>query len=547
MKLQEWYHFRATKDRIFLALHGPFDPGVNEIIKAFPGVHWGPTRGRERAWIVPVELRERLGAAMEKKIGYAPKFVLESSPAQEHGFPDLRPWQNQFFQFVRAWGGGGAFFEQGLGKSVAVLRSKIGKTIVVVPPGTIATMMKQIERWMPLAVTHRFDTATKKQWPPPENWEILVTTYTLIDDDRILDPALRVGTIIYDEAHHLKNYKSGRSKAAKKLRDVFPHARVILATGTPQGEGFHEWYQYADLIWPGRFGYPNQFLDRYVLREAIPGLDEDDPRRRIAGINPEHADEFRERIAALGVRVVKNDIKDQLPPLEFQAEWQSVSKGRASIEKLFASGGSDEAFRQHMRLVSAQKVAPTLEAISNALENGASKIFVAGWFKGFVEAIGAGARELAADYGVEVIVTTGGGVGRDEALARAEKAERAIVVATIASVAEGRNELAQYPLGILGEIHYSPIIMSQLFARLHRLDTMMPVTIKAILVKDSLDERIAEIMSGKVEDQNQVIKLGLFEQAWKDEVGDKRDLVEDAGWREALSAEINTVADPWLE
>lgn len=553
MKIQERYVLRPTpRHRVFLSLTGPYSEAVNEAIKQFPGVTWGPILGAGKCWMIPIELREQVRDAINEIVGYRPVIIGELPGSRPDAAPpdaDLRPWQADFQRFARTWAGGGAFFEQGLGKTIAILRSRVGKTLIVVPPGTLASMQKQIAKWAPDAMLHVYATATKKAWPPPPEVEIVLTTYTLIDDDVILDPGNRFSTLIFDEAHKIKNYKSGRARAAKKLRAIFPFARVFLATGTPQGEGFHEWFQYADMIWPHRFGRPDKFLDRYVLRERIEGLEDDDPRRKIVGLNQERADEFRARIAALGIRVVKADVKDQLPPLEFQAEWiDSERRGRKAIEDLFTGAADEEAYRKHMRLVSPQKIAPTLEAIESAIDNGAEKIFVAGWFRGFVEAIGAGARELAKERGLEVIITTGGGEGRDDAMSRAERAEKAIVVATIASVAEGRNELAQYPFGILGEVHYSPIIMSQLFARLHRLDTLLPVTIKAILLRDSLDERIAEIMSGKVEAQNEVIKLGLFEQAWKDEVTDKAALINDSGWREALAAEINAFGgdDKWL-
>ena len=116
--------------------------------------------------------------------------------------------------------------------------------------------------------------------------DLVITSYALLRRDVDRYQAREFGTVILDEAHHIKNPDSQVAQAACALRS---RHRFVL-TGTPMENSVRDLWSIMRFALPGYLGSRQDFRERYEQPLARPG----DPA----------ADAVRERIEACGCRLV---------------------------------------------------------------------------------------------------------------------------------------------------------------------------------------------------------------------------------------------------
>lgn len=137
--------------------------------------------------------------------------------------------------------------EMGLGKTIQViaflayLRESLNVKrhhLIIVPASTLDNWEREFDTWCPeirilqyygsleLRAQTRYYVARN-----PDAIDVILTTYNMAQspEDRKLFKKIRFNYIIFDEAHMLKNMKSGRYQSLIKIRSD----RRILLTGTP--------------------------------------------------------------------------------------------------------------------------------------------------------------------------------------------------------------------------------------------------------------------------------------------------------------------------
>jgi SNF2 family DNA or RNA helicase len=116
--------------------------------------------------------------------------------------------------------------------------------------------------------------------------------------------AIHWDAVILDEAHRIKNRKTGWTKNIKKLKADFKH----VMTGT----GF---INRPDEIWSlFHFLEPRQYTSYWRFREKYCWEETDwTGFKKIRGVNPDNADEFRALVRAIGPRRTKREVFPNLP------------------------------------------------------------------------------------------------------------------------------------------------------------------------------------------------------------------------------------------
>lgn len=162
--------------------------------------------------------------------------------------------------------------EMGLGKTLQALIAlpEGASCLVVCPAAVLLSWQREVELWRPdLTATIIKSTAT---WRWPQAGEVVLCTYGCLPSGEI-QPAPFGCVLIADEAHLLKNSKTQRSAAWKRLRDNVEasQGRIWLLTGTPMlnrppelwnvlgaaglaKEAFGSWARFVALF-NGRRGY----------------------------------------------------------------------------------------------------------------------------------------------------------------------------------------------------------------------------------------------------------------------------------------------------
>ncbi len=210
----------------------------------------GDARWRERV--------ERLGAARSLR------------PVVPAGLnADLRPYQVEGFEWMTRlshWAGGAVLADDmGLGKTVQALavlldRAALGPALVVAPTSVGSNWMREAGVFAPALNTrlHR-GSARDKTLGALGPGDVVVVSY----DVAVLDQEHwkhRFATVIFDEAHALKNAGTRRARTAV---DIPADCRIAL-TGTPIENRIGELWSLFRAVLPGVFGSAESFRDRWV-------------------------------------------------------------------------------------------------------------------------------------------------------------------------------------------------------------------------------------------------------------------------------------------
>lgn len=187
-------------------------------------------------------------------------------------------------------------------------RRQVTRTVVVVPPALRTQWRNEIVRFTGcdpddvvvidgdkkkrLAL---YDQARDKPW--------LVVHYQAVilpDDTKALNKLVAGAYLVLDEAHRVKNETVKTHKVIKKFCGAA--ARRLLLSGTPVENNPGEWFNLHNLVYPGVFGSPLDFLNHY----SYPG--------RFGGFEgARNIPELRERSKPLYVRRRLEDVADHLP------------------------------------------------------------------------------------------------------------------------------------------------------------------------------------------------------------------------------------------
>ncbi len=193
-------------------------------------------------------------------------------PRLPRGFvATLRPYQHEGFVWLArlAEAGLGACLadDMGLGKTVQALallvhRARSGPALVVCPTSVVLNWVAEAARFAPtlriiaLATTDDRTAAIAKAGPR----DVVVCSYTLLGGEIESLAAARFSTAIFDEAHALKNPRTQRATAARRIVAEF---RLGL-TGTPLENHLGElWSLFATLV-PGLLGEQADFDARFA-------------------------------------------------------------------------------------------------------------------------------------------------------------------------------------------------------------------------------------------------------------------------------------------
>lgn len=219
---------------------------------------------------------------------------------------ELRDYQREGFEWLArlaAWGVGGCLADDmGLGKtlqSLAVILSNAaeGPSLVVAPTSVSNNWMSEVIKFTP---TLNIKTLTgrdrEKVIRELGGFDLLITTYTLLQQEEELLCQVPWQTVILDEAQAIKNAATKRSKAAMALKARFK----LITTGTPIENHLGELWNLFHFINPGLLGTVTSFNERFAI--PIERFQDRDARLKL-----------KKLIRPFILRRIKSQVLDELP------------------------------------------------------------------------------------------------------------------------------------------------------------------------------------------------------------------------------------------
>ena len=304
--------FLRLGDGEFLALTQSFRRQLDDLASLASVGAKGELRLHPLAALAVEELID--GAQLDADDGWhALRERMQAASAVEPAVPstlqaELRPYQLEGYRWLArlAQQGVGACLadDMGLGKTIQTLamlldRAPGGAALVVAPTSVVPNWLAEARRFAPTLNAKAYAggsaaraTLLKEAGP----FDLIVTTYGLLQNDAEALAAAAWHTVVLDEAQAIKNPAAKRSKAAKSLKADFR----LLTTGTPVQNNLLDLHSLFGFANPGLLGS----LQRFRAHFALPIERE---RNAVAQAR------LRRLISPFVLRRLKADVLDDLP------------------------------------------------------------------------------------------------------------------------------------------------------------------------------------------------------------------------------------------
>lgn len=319
--------FKRKKRNPSLELERISDTHLCATLKRAPTFD-SPFRKTQKTFVFPLNERSVIEEAERRgvEVQPVPPRVTLSLPLVEVDADidqRLYPFQQEGVRRAIALGGRALIGdEMGCGKTIegiALAKHYGGRCLVVCPSYLCRGWVRECETWG-LDAAH---LQKAKDEVPPGN---VVVSYAIATRVVARLGAFRV--VLADESHYLKNHRTKRYKALRKLVKKTPHA--IFLTGTPAPNSPVELYTQLSMLRPRFFGTYTDFVHRYCGAKQSP-----------LGFVDVSGATHKQELAWLIQRVVlirrlKRDVLTQLPPkTRTRIDVQVVHPAMKTIKKKF--------------------------------------------------------------------------------------------------------------------------------------------------------------------------------------------------------------------
>jgi superfamily II DNA or RNA helicase len=240
--------------------------------------------------------------------------IASMAPRLPRGFrATLRDYQREGFEWMArlAEANLGACLadDMGLGKTLQALallvrRASSGPALVVCPSSVVHHWAAEAARFAPTLRVHRLSDADAPGRVAligqAGRRDVFVASYALLASEVDLLAGLPLATVVFDEAHALKNPRTQRAAAARRLQAGF---RLAL-TGTPIENHLGELWSLFAAILPSLLGSRAEYEERFAAPTAGALMSGD----------RERAARLRSLLRPFILRRVKAQVLDELPP-----------------------------------------------------------------------------------------------------------------------------------------------------------------------------------------------------------------------------------------
>jgi superfamily II DNA or RNA helicase len=427
----------------------------------------------------------------------------------------LRDYQRDGFVFLarRTEAGIGACLadDMGLGKTVQALalllhRRSRGPALVVAPTSVCRNWENEAARFAPSLAIRRLADGDRASVVRDANpGDVVIVSYGLLAAEQELLASRTWGTVIFDEAHALKNASTRRWSAAKAMN---AEACVAL-TGTPVENHAGELHALVDLLVPGMLGTRAGF-DRAIGSAIAEGS------RDAAAL-------LRRLVRPFILRRTKAEVLSELPPktevlrtvtpsAEHLAFYEALR--RRAVEKMAAAKASRggrariELLAELTRLRRAaidprlvggddappgSKIEALVELVTELRAEGRRALV----FSQFLEVLDL-ARAALEERGVTCrrLDGTMSESARADEISTFQAGAADVFLVSLKAGGVGMN-LTAADFVILLDPWWNPAVEDQAAARAHRIGQAKPVTVARIVTERTIEEKVLALHAKK--------------------------------------------------
>lgn len=369
--------------------------------------------------------------------------------------------------------------EMGLGKTIqsiaAMSELKLsGKKhfFVVCPASVLINWSREVEKHSELRAISIYG---KDRELALEKWlndgGVAVSTYETISRINIPSSHL-IDMLVVDEAHYAKNPDARRSKAVKALSG---RSNIkLFMTGTPIENNIDEMCNLVECL------QPNVAKDIQSLRHIS------------------NAPIFRQKVAPVYLRRVREDVLTELPDLQEKEEWSEFTPREMDAYKASVMSGNFMSMRQvswHTEAIHYSSKAKRLKEICEEAKMGNQKVIVFSYFRDVIQKVNC----LLSESTLEPITGSVSSQRRQEIIdAFTHAPSGSVLVSQVMAGGIGLN-IQSASVVVFCEPQIKPSIENQAISRVYRMGQTRNVTVHRLLMENSVDESIMELLKEKQE------------------------------------------------
>lgn len=201
-------------------------------------------------------------------------------------------------------------------------------SLVVCPTSLVYNWKEEISKFNPKLRVLPVDgnpTQRKKLLNDIKKYDVVITSYTLLQKDIDFYKTVPFGYAILDEAQNIKNRTTRNAQSVKMVQAKH---RLIL-TGTPIENSLDELWSLFDFLMPGLLSTYDRFVEKYIRQS--PSLQ--------GGRN---LDNLRRKVAPFVLRRMKSEVLDDLPPVSEIVYHCHLSDVQQELYKSYAASAREE-------------------------------------------------------------------------------------------------------------------------------------------------------------------------------------------------------------
>ena len=380
--------------------------------------------------------------------------------------------------------------------------------IVVCPTSLVYNWKAEFQKFNPLLRVLPVDGTPpqrKKLLNSINNFDVIITSYSLLQKDIDFYKKIPFSYTILDEAQHIKNRTTRNAKSVKMIQATH---RLIL-TGTPIENSLDELWSLFDFLMPGLLGNYERFQEKYV--------------RNLSQGNS--LESLRKKVAPFILRRMKKDVLSELPPIteiiyhchlsEVQRQLYNsyAQSAREELTQLVKKEGFDRVqihvlatltrLKQiccHPAIFAKDEVVAgdsakydmLLELLQTLIE-GNHKTVIFSQYTRMLKIM----RDDFIKLGIKFAYLDGSSKNRLDIVNQFNQDDQ-ITVFLVSLKAGGTGlNLSSADTVIHYDIWWNPAVESQATDRLHRLGQKRSVSACKLITKDTIEEKIVEVQQAK--------------------------------------------------
>ena len=224
--------------------------------------------------------------------------------------------------------------DMGLGKTLQAIvaltqykKKESQPALVVCPTSLLYNWKEEWHKFHPefkVLIVDGMPHQRKKLIRQIKNYDIIITSYSLLQKDVEAYDKVSFSYMVLDEAQHIKNRSTRNAKSVKLIQ---AEHRLILS-GTPIENSLDELWSLFDFLMPQFLGQYDRFIEKYV---------------RVSGEKQtKNLEYLRKKIAPFILRRMKKDVLKDLPPLSENVYHCQLTKVQKDLYTSYAQSAKDE-------------------------------------------------------------------------------------------------------------------------------------------------------------------------------------------------------------